>query len=712
MYHTTSDILLDTPSFLIQPYGDLILALDRKLGLHMLDTRRHFTLSGSISLLDLFQDEFLSLTLSPAQTALSCKGHLALCNYETHHCTIADFSSSIRRHTLLSWHSEPISCVAYHPAGKFFASADQDGTILLYDAENYHVLLTLPRLSAKIVAICFSESSDLIAYAGSSGELVVYDILAAEELFTATLSGTPRMMRFAQQDHYITILLEDGGLQQLHFPTETILPLSCDLPSLTGFARIEEEKQLLAYDETGKLCFLYDDKGGTQHITLDTGGISVLYAHKRFLVIANKDGSIQTIDQHKYSTEAKMNAEVQNYQKSREFHDKNCFLATSDVLQKEMQKGWEQMIEGALQHLIEGNVLRAHKLVAPFLDDEAKQTMFNVLKDGREHLEQFYKLVKKKEIEKAFQLVAQYPFLKKIKKYQDLEQYWNKAFLSAKKMLTANGDRHRGACEELLEPFRWNQEKRVLIENLLDNTDVFKRMDNAIRHENFKLFFSLADKNPFLQETLTYQKVLAYGNSTLQNALELEQNGDYTQALELLNSITDFFPFQQDLQWRIQQLESLCALQEAIEQSSHANALQMLVDHPMLRTSPISAKIKLKLERQFHKAFEGALRGEPEEAITALKPFLNQPPLAGKIASIMKIAYMNELLKQKKNLPNIHWKKSIKGYLERFGHDHFMERFTVHFKAEKLVRSLEHKADDQGYLTLPYVPTLIVSKTE
>ena len=90
----------------------------------------------------------------------------------------------------------------------------------------------------------------------------------------------------------------------------------------------------------------------------------------------------------------------------------------------------------------------------------------------------FLELIDKKDFIKAYEMVKTTKFLVKTQAYEKLENIWNKAFFNAKKLLIENAKINQKLAEQYLAPFE-NTPKKELIVQLLRNSDVFAKADNA-----------------------------------------------------------------------------------------------------------------------------------------------------------------------------------------------------------------------------------------
>lgn len=85
---------------------------------------------------------------------------------------------------LLTAHDAEVWGAAYSPDGQMIATASQDGSIVLWNAETYQIIrrLQAPEANLSYYRVAFSPDSALVAAGGFGGYLVVWDVQSGEAL--------------------------------------------------------------------------------------------------------------------------------------------------------------------------------------------------------------------------------------------------------------------------------------------------------------------------------------------------------------------------------------------------------------------------------------------------------------------------------------------------------------------------------------------------
>lgn len=711
MFHTLSEIHFQSGIVKLAAYGEHMLALDGDLHLHLLDISRHYTLSGSLDVKATLLSHYPDFRYEKEKIQLSAKGDLSIINAKNHQIVFYNIEGSIQKKGLTSWHNQRICHSAFDEDGRFFCSGDVQGNIFVYETENFHVQCLPPKLEKPIVRAGFMHDGEFLYYCDESGENRIFD-LYRNTLHDVIKLDAPIIVGYwcKTRDEFV-FLTQSGhiGCYSLTSKSSRYMPVRTN--TINTAIPLDSENRFCYVDDSGMLYLHHlDQPAECAQVELGMKGISRLFIVERFMAVGNKEGLLRVIDMEKYKNDVRVNTDVKNFRKIREFLSKNRFLYASEEINRRLESGWDQTLHEVITNLTEDNALRAHKLASPFFEDERKLGLFEQLKSHTGQIKEFYGLVRKKEVKEAYHLVQEYPFLKQTRKYADLERHWQKIFNSSKKLMLSDPQKHRKTCEKALKPFLWEKQKQDLIMALIDKTELFKRMETAVHHENFKLFFSLADKNPFLTNTSLYTRILDYGWKKYEEAVDYHQKHDTEKAHEIISSIRHFSPILKESSSFFDHVDKMILMEQYFSENNVEEANKLLKEDFRLRLSPSYLSYRSQWEDTLKNAFHAAQKGDSEKCFSLLQPYLEPPYLESKIASVLQVAYINQLLFSRLKKINVDWSASLLLYMERFGHDPYIKRFTGHFKVEKLIEPLLFKADSEGYKKLPLLNSIIIMK--
>lgn len=138
--------------------------------------------AAAISNIDIDPQRSILLALQAISTAHTTEAENAL-----HHSILAS------RVKLVLHHRAEIWSVTYSPNGQYIATASQDRTVKIWDAQTGQLLKMMEGHTDSVNGVVFSPDSMRIATTSDDGTAKVWDIATSRELFT--LSGHTRVVR-------------------------------------------------------------------------------------------------------------------------------------------------------------------------------------------------------------------------------------------------------------------------------------------------------------------------------------------------------------------------------------------------------------------------------------------------------------------------------------------------------------------------------------
>ncbi len=116
----------------------------------------------------------------------------------------------------------------------------------------------------------------------------------------------------------------------------------------------------------------------------------------------------------------------------------------------------------------------------------------------------FTELMQKKDFHACYTMVEDNPLLCYSKEYESLEKLFERVYAHAKNLLRSE---KKNEAKELLKNFTASSEKRLIVQKLFNDFNLFSSFINAIRSKKYMMAYSLAAEYPTLKETPEYAKM-------------------------------------------------------------------------------------------------------------------------------------------------------------------------------------------------------------
>lgn len=118
--------------------------------------------------------------------------------------------------------------------------------------------------------------------------------------------------------------------------------------------------------------------------------------------------------------------------------------------------------------------------------------------------EKFLELMHNKEFDACYKMEVENPLLGYSNAYKNLEALFEKAYSHAKELLRVD---KKEEAKELLKHFASSSAKRLLIQKIFNDFELYSSFSKAIRHKKYMMAYSLAEEYSALKETAEYAKM-------------------------------------------------------------------------------------------------------------------------------------------------------------------------------------------------------------
>jgi dsDNA-binding SOS-regulon protein len=592
------------------------------------------------------------------------------------------------------------------------ATGGADGCVFFHDMRYMKTLGSMKIKPDFISTINFSPDGSLLLSAAYDKSVTILDMERNKVIDDTVFPDVVEDAKFFDNNKKIFIICRNGSsiiYNLKHHKIESTSNHFAHWPTRAILTDDEEYAVVGSRSNTLYIVRLEDNKKRLD-INLKSDGIVSLKLFKKsqFILIGFADGTLDIVDFNILEEELEAKLKVKDYRAVKELFDKNVFLRTHP-LAKKFDEAWPDVLQKIIQLITAEKIDKALHLAEPFLDDEKREEEFNFYMAQQKHVLKLNELVKEKEYVKAFQLAAKYPYLEKLKIYKQLEAYWQKLLSKARSLLEENPVFNKTKAEELLKPFMRVESKKEIATMMLQHVNVFVDADKCVKEKRFYNYFSLVKKYEFLKDTELYEKVDGLAQRLLQQATQLEQAGEFKDVFVILESLKQFTPYLDKVKALTASIKFKNDFIKAVREDNKKVAYKLLEQYEDAKLLPEYQTLNRELNQKIEEAKKTAYSGKAADTINILDDYLVIPYTMSKAASIIKIAYINEIELNSAREHSINWKSTIDRYMTLFGKDgdliYICRKIST---ANAILEEIESTGNSEGYMNIDFPTTIII----
>jgi hypothetical protein len=316
----------------------------------------------------------------------------------------------------------------------------------------------------------------------------------------------------------------------------------------------------------------------------------------------------------------------------------------------------------------------------------------SLFKDFAE-FEKFKQLVLKKKYPLAYSLANKYPTFKQTSYYKHMEQEFKKAFAVARQLMFDKSK--EDYIKKLLLPFRGVPEKTPLIQSLANEKEIYKLLTQKMAKKDFKGFFELVARYPFLADLDEYKKTIEFGEKLKKAAENDLKNGNYSKALQYISMLEDFPVFAEDAKRLKHEAIILANFMQLIANKEYDKVYELVKKDPFLENINSFKELEKQWLEKIKKAEEYSAKGDVKSILDTLKNYMTIKEKLPKIGELIKSAYLYQILeKLKTEVDDKTIEKGFKNYIKIFGLD--LELSDLITLAQKSGRNLNFDNIKEG----------------
>ena len=586
----------------------------------------------------------------------------------------------------LDFHENAVTVSRFSNDSKLLAIGDEDGKVFFYDLDIKKVLFSFDPRADAISCISFSKNDRYTCVSSYDKTIIIYDIDRNKEISNKEVSDVVEDSIFIENSSNIAGITRDKKIF-IH-DTKT---------NETRYADFEFDEWPSVIKELGHKHFLVGTRGDTlylirsdtleliKEIKSENLGVKTLNTYENKLYIGYVDGKIEIVDMMHLYEDFEIFLKLNKFEEATELIEKNILLLTHKIIKK-YDTVWDQVLDMAKGHLIKKNFDGALKLVKPFFFDKKKEEEYNFLNSNKDDIAYFIKLVKEEKDVTAFKFADEHIYLKDTKEYTIIEKKWQKVYQVCRAMFEKNDLESSQKAIDTLNRYVGIESKKTQAKNLMLNYKHFIRAQKLVKARNFRLYFILTQKNPFLAQEDLYKKVTQLGQQTYLKLIDHEQNEEFEKANNIAKYLLDFTDFKEKANEHIDSMHEKQNLIQCIEIDDVDGVYNTVSDNEELENFKSFINYHKIYDGNKDIAIESAKDGKTEDVHQVFHRYLDIDYLESSMAFVFKLSYLSEMENAaKEDFTSIHWIDTIRRYTSLYDWDSEILAFAKEFDLNDVV---------------------------
>ena len=568
------------------------------------------------------------------------------------------------------WHKGEVLNVSFDNEEKYVLTGGSDSRAYIWSLRFGRMLMALPPHPDYILSGGFSKNN-LWVSTGSYDRLITITNISSTNITYRKKAhrGAVNKIKFFLNNVMISAD-KTGELIKWDFRKGAILQRFPNMADMVVDFVSDENQEFLFAITKEKRVYLYDFNSGElisqEFIKLNSLPTVIEFnANNKHLYIGCLDGSLYIFDLLEDRNKLKKALEEKKYAIAYELIKQNPLLKRTPEYHK-LETIWEKTLSAIYNFLEKGDMDRAKALFEPFKDVAIKRNIFqSMLKDYGE-FEKFKKAVINKKYPLAYSLARTYPVYKQSVYYKKMEDDFKKSFNKARELIKLGKTEQ---AKELLKPFRGVSEKAALIQSLFKEKKLYDLLRTKLAKREFKDFFALVNRYPFLTDTEDYEKAMKYAELIRDKAYESIQKGNYKEAIKFATMLKEFPGFSEDADEIAREAKNILQFLMYLADKDYDKVEEMINAYPYLEKIDDYKKFMQHYKDLISEGEKYAILGDVSKIKELFAPYIHYDLFRNRVNQFVKRAYLNQIMSLFKTNDLEKIAKSIKNYIKLFGFD-------------------------------------------
>jgi len=577
---------------------------------------------------------------------------------------------------LLGWHKGNVLSVNFDKEERYILTGGEDGRAYLWSLLTGRMVGALPPNADYILSTGFSLNS-LWAATGSYDKSITITNITSMDLSFKKRSHRGAVTKLEFISHHKMVSGDKTGeLAIWNYTQGNVVKRLPNMMDMVIDIKANKDNNYLFAISTDKKVSLYSLEEYTlishDFIKLLSQPSSIEYIpEKEYLLVGTLDGDIYIYDLLLNEKELKAFIKAKKYALAYDLINSNPFLKTGKAY-KLLEDEWNKTLEIAHRFLEKGDIVSAKEFLQPFADVPFKRVIVqNLLNDFRD-FDKFKKAVTTLKYPVAYSLANQYPSFKDTVYYKKMEEDWQKAFEVAKQAVLKENNIEK--AKEILKPFRGVPQKTPLIQALFHERRLYDILKEKLMKKDFKEFFNLIKKFPFLIETEEYKNALKIAETIDKSIQLLLKQGEYRKVISYAQMLGEFPGYEDKAKDYIKKAQILMDFQRLLASKDLKAIFNYVKNNDFLEDVIDYKEFQNEIKEKLRLAEEFSAKGDIEGILKVSEDLFKIKEYEIRIANLIKSSYLQQIihlltLKLKGQKVEDKIAKAFKNYISFFGYD-------------------------------------------
>jgi WD40 repeat protein len=600
-------------------------------------------------------------------------------------------------HHLLGWHKGEVESVKFDNQNKYVATGGTDGRTHLWNIQTGKMVGSFAPHADYVTAIGFSKNSLWCATGSYDKSISITNISSMKFAYKLRIHSS-MITKIKFLHNFLMISGDrDGNLICSNYSKGKVLKRFPKLPDVVVDFCFDTKEKFMFATTKNKNIYLYNletfELITDQFLKLNSIVTSLEFIPElMYLIIGTTDGILYIYDV--LSDEKQLEEFIQNkeYANAYELINQNPILKDS-LSYTHLEKIWENSINKAQKLLEKSEQESAQKVVQPFMSIPAKRLFIQTLFKDFAEFDKFKQLIIKRKYPLAYSLANRYPTFKQTTYYKHMEKEFKKAFTLARQLMFDKTKEEY--IKNILMPFRGVPEKTALIQSLANEKEIYKLLKQKMAKRDFKGFFELINRYPFLANLDEYSKTIEFGEKLKETAQNALKEGNYSKVLQYIPILENFPMLVEDAKELKYEATILANFMKIIANKEYDKVYEYIQKEPFLEELDIFKEIERKWLEKIEKAEEYSARGDVKAILDSLGNYMKIKDKLQRIGELIKSAYLYQILeKLKTEVDDKTIERGFRNYIKIFGLD--LEISDLITLAKKSGRNLDFSNLEEG----------------